>query len=329
MLAVTHIDLVSPEALVSACAQVKSAAIRIIDIMQSCAKEGTPVLSLWGQGESLAVNCLSGDGIPRLREELIAIAKSMPWYGESLPASWMVLKEQLKSRERNEDGSRVPSLSWTEYSSMALDPPCSIPQDALSSATKFLHDSCVIRHFEEADSDTVYMSTTWMMDVIKGLMRHDRQALIDFFTKERNKRMLRHTNRLVRYGMLHRDLVPFLWPEQAESSAFWTFVKAKGSREAEVWSDKIVSTEHEGRIALTLLKGFNLIGEDRGTLLAPGVLPPAMLLCSPALYVKECPFNAMFVYAALPAGAFHSIVVDISKEEIDSLLQSPVTYLAI
>jgi hypothetical protein len=102
--------------------------------------------------------------------------------------------------------------------------------------------------------------------------------------------------------VLHEDLVPFLWPEQAESSAFWTFVKAKGSREAEVWSDKIVSTKHEGRVVLTLLKGVNLIGEDKGTLLAPGVLPPAVLLYSPELYVKECRFNAMFVYAALPLG---------------------------
>jgi hypothetical protein len=205
---------------------------------------------------------------------------------------------------------------------MAMDPPCSIQQEALVSVTRFLHDSCVIRYFGNlenfeyagATDSTVYISTTWMMDVIKGLMRHDRQALTDFFIKERNKRMLRHINRLVRYGLLHEDLVPFLWPEQEESSAFWTFVREKGNREADVWSNKIVSTKHEGHIALTLLKEFNLIGEDRGTHFAPGVLPPALLPCPPVLYVKECPFNVTFVYATLPAGAFHSIVTSISKQ---------------
>jgi hypothetical protein len=319
MLVVTHIDLVDPETLASACAQVKSAVIQIISGMKGCAKEGTPVLSLWGQGESLPVNSLSGQGIPRLRAELIAFAKSMPWYGESLPASWMVLKELLKSREQNEEGMRVPSLSWSEYSRMARNPPCSLSEYGLTAATSFFHDSCVIRYFEAADKDTVYISTSWMMDVIKGLMRHDRQALVDFFTMERNKRMLRHTNRLIRYGLLHMDLVPFLWPEQDDSSAFWMFVKAKGSREADLWSDKIVSTKQEGQDALTLLTGFSLIGKDGGNHLAPGVLPPAVLLCSPALYVKECLFNASFVYAALPAGAFHFIVVSVSKNDGISL----------
>ena len=163
--------------------------------------------------------------------------------------------------------------------------------------------------YMDSDMDsTVYVSTTWMMDVIKGLMRHDRQAMIDFFVKEQDKRMLRHTNRLTRFGLLHEDLAPYLWPQQAESEGFWSFVRDKGQRESDLWRGAIVSSKDETKRALTLLKGFGLLGraDQERCHLAPGVLPPALLSRKPTLYVKECRFNCEFRYTALPAGAFHS-----------------------
>ena len=77
----------------------------------------------------------------------------MPWYGESLPASWIQLVAELEKRRVSADGSRVYSLSWDEYREVALSPPCSIPPEFLASATMFLHDSCVIRYFGHLDLD--------------------------------------------------------------------------------------------------------------------------------------------------------------------------------
>ena len=128
--------------------------------------------------------------------------------------------------------------------------------------------------------------------------------------------MLRHTDRLNRFGLLHEDLAPFLWPAQDESLSFWEFVRVKGKRERDLWSRNIVSTKDDASIAFGLLQGFNLLGgmDSIGLHVAPGVLPPALLPRQPTSYLVACPFNLEITYAALPAGAFHSIVVRISKQ---------------
>jgi hypothetical protein len=106
-------------------------------------------------------------------------------------------------------------------------------------------------------------------------------------------------------------------------------VKEKGNREVELWSNKIVTTKHEGDITITLLKEFKSMGDDRGTHLAPGVLPPALLPCPPALNVKECRSNKALVYEALPAGALHCIVASISNKHGGMSVEIGSTYAVI
>ena len=524
MLIVTHIDLVDPDTLLSVCAKVKDAVSTFIDALEASIREGRQVIRLWEQGGSIAVNCLSGDGIRQLREEIIAFAKKSPRYRELLPSSWLQLAKQLKLCRTADDGTCVPCLSWEKYMEIAMSPPCSIPAHLMASVTAFLHDTGTIRYFGDvigklelvrgacdnvglgADGEvkfgsgistirannfcppgakgyyelevlaelkdpkvgfcstdwnrgnidrgvgydgeswgvdgqsmlrwykgrsrpfgcawrqgdviglacelpapsstygrgfyagddgewqssgggeilvsvngdfsppngtafylpyglaglypafscftgkvrcnlgsdptrplrhapptsefkpmaafsttvtdkTVYISPKWMMDVIKGLFRHERQALTDYFIQEQNSRMLRHTNRLIRFGLFHPDLSPFLWPEQDKSRSFWAFVRRKGKRESDLWGRNIVSTNVETDAALKLLNGFKLLGRTAGAdHIAPGVLPPAMLPNLPSHYVTECPFTLELTYASLPPGAFHTIVVSISRQ---------------
>ncbi len=64
---------------------------------------------------------------------------------------------------------------------------------------------------------TVFISPGFMTDVMKGLIRHDRDSLLSFFRKTNNNLMKRRVKRFSFYGRLHEDLVPFLWPSTDES----------------------------------------------------------------------------------------------------------------
>ncbi len=87
-------------------------------------------------GRSACVNNLSGEGVEELRATLLSFAKSMRWYGEALPETWMRLQKRL--REEQERG--VPWLGWREYASLAAE--CDVDGPMLVTATTFLHETC-------------------------------------------------------------------------------------------------------------------------------------------------------------------------------------------
>jgi hypothetical protein len=72
----------------------------------------------------------------------------------------------------------------------------------LQVGTRFLHETGVVRFFGDVSTltaggtgdTTVHLSAEFMVSVMKGLLRHDLQALQDYFVKLGDKRMLRRTN---------------------------------------------------------------------------------------------------------------------------------------
>jgi len=273
-------------------------------------------------GESFKVNCLSGEGVKELRQNLLIFITSMPWYKEGMPSSWIDLQAQLaeiRKKSSGASGKSSPFLSTEEY--MHTAKACGVQDDMLQSATAFLHDSGVIRFFGDwqrrHDKDllhsTIFNSPVWMMQVMKGLIRHDMQALHSFFQKQNFKSALRHVNNLTTCGLLHEQLIPFLWPACPESFQFWRCIR-ESERGRELWPEDIISNVGELNHAMALLEGFDLIVKVGCEYVVPSVLPPAMLNGTPELDCPECPYRSALKYSKLPSGAFDVLIVRLIKK---------------
>ena len=216
--------------------------------------------------------------------------------------------------------ANVPFLDFDDHAQLATS--CGVKSDYLDSQTKFLNDSGHISYWgnsstcipgREVLQRTVYISPFWMINVMKGLMRHERQALIDFFISKRDK-MLDRTNLLNIFGILHEDLLPYFWPAQRRSQEYWSFVRTKGKRESELWDQDIISNEHELLRALELLKEFDLIAQVGSNFVVPGVMPPSKIRRMPSRKTLQCPFWTEFRYRFLPPGAFETILVRLIQQ---------------
>ena len=167
----------------------------------------------------MPVSCISASGgIKQLRDAIINFTKSMPWFREALPASWIKLKMHISKM------SSLHHIDYDQFRKLALQE-CQVGS-LLDSATKFLHDIGAIRYFGFSNTASkilkgvVYTSPEWMMNIMKGLLRHERQALIDFFLHSKDKKMLRRVNSLNMCGVLHKTLVPYIWQSREESSTY-------------------------------------------------------------------------------------------------------------
>lgn len=146
-------------------------------------------------------------------------------YKEALPGTWIQLKEKMLQLQQ---AGRV-WLPIGGYKRIAGE--CGITGIMLVVVTKFLHETGGIRFFgdmnsipqlaeDEEDGETpgesesgsmdmlqrtVFISAPWMVSVLKGLVRHERAVLLDYFS--RNKPMSRRVQRCVAPAAL--DVVPF------------------------------------------------------------------------------------------------------------------------
>jgi hypothetical protein len=174
-------------------------------------------------------------------------------------------------------------------------------------------------HKQSCDSviqDTVFISPVWMVNVMKGLVRHDQDFLLDFFMKNGNKKMARRVRRLCAHGRLHEDLIPYLWPASPNSYEYW--VSVKGTREGEIWTSEVISTPEDTKRAIGLLESFNLIlymSKDR-EYMVPSILKSSRKqLSNSAFYGFEFSFTTKYEYTSscLPDGAMDSLVVRIAQ----------------
>eukprot|EP00291_Cryptomonas_curvata_P009238 CAMPEP_0172198962 /NCGR_PEP_ID=MMETSP1050-20130122/28407_1 /TAXON_ID=233186 /ORGANISM="Cryptomonas curvata, Strain CCAP979/52" /LENGTH=1402 /DNA_ID=CAMNT_0012875899 /DNA_START=67 /DNA_END=4275 /DNA_ORIENTATION=- len=319
LLVVTHIDQVSGPSLESQCAAVQ---ICVSEWLKNCKQKadsfGTHVPVILNDGASFKVNCLLGSGIDVLRQSVIDFVTSMPWYKEGMPSSWIDLQARLSEKRHQ---MKPPYLSLLEYKKMARS--CGVHDGMIQSATTFLHDSGVIRYFGNWQeplgsertllSSTVFISPSWMMQILKGLIRHDMQALQNFFLKGENKTFLRYVNKLTTFGFLHEDMIPFLWPSQPKSDQFWRLIR-ENERGEQLWPEDIIETIEESELAVALLEGFDLVVKVGSEYVVPGVLPPAMLPSMTALDTIQCPFRFVSKYVKLPSGAFDTLVVRLIKK---------------
>mmetsp|Transcript_58542 Transcript_58542/g.139273 ORF Transcript_58542/g.139273 Transcript_58542/m.139273 type:complete len:241 (-) Transcript_58542:952-1674(-) len=122
-------------------------------------------------------------------------------------------------------------------------------------ATRFLHESGEIRHFNARNTDpvladTVYINLRWIIDVLKGLFHHDRSPLLAFFSEPK---MQRRVLRMVTFGVIHRELLPYLWPCLPGYEDYWAMIRA--GPEGDAWSRTVVSRTEKADRRKCILRG--------------------------------------------------------------------------
>ena len=131
--------------------------------------------------------------------------------------------------------------------------------------------------------DSVFIDPKWIINVLKGLIRHSRDALHEFFgahaqlSRGERHTWLRRVKRLAVYGLLHVELIPFLWPDAAQHDAaplskeFWAW--AMGRAEGELWARPVAAAAADYDRIMSLLAGCDIVhrvSEDE--FLAPALL---------------------------------------------------------
>lgn len=305
-------------------------------------------LSISQSGESHVVDSTTGYGVASLRAKIIAFSKSLPWYGELLPNKWIELNKRLQ--QLRNDGTLF--LNWSSYielgkqcnlendnlksATVFLHEDAKIRYFGYSTSLQYLKDdtpppsstcSCFSMLFskpvlslhnskeksiDEYLLDTVYISPSWICDVMKGIIRHDRDTLLRYFNSSKQVSMAQKVRRIISLGSLHHDLVDYMWPCSGEGEIYWQDDATIGERF--LWSKNVVNSSEDISRALSVLIGCDLIFPiDHGYLVPMLIKRGNHVRTSDALSVVPCTYMTTFQLSGIPSGFFERIATRISK----------------
>ncbi|EKX37649.1 hypothetical protein GUITHDRAFT_116126 [Guillardia theta CCMP2712] len=287
MLVATHIDIAGQSEIEDQSEEVRKCVQEELKKMSEEEDENILPLHVIREGGSFRVNCLEGEGIKELRASVCQAAKELLWWNESIPRPYLKLRHAVEVQSKNE-----PYLKVEQYLKMLKEAEVEEKEEKI--VTSFLHDMGVLKYFgrelkamhsREAESkysveDTVFIDIEWMIDVFKGVMRHDWRHLLDFFHQDPTKS--KKTKKLLHLGIIDEDMFEYLWPQP--NSKFWSEEKSgKSCRSAEIGFTK---SHVEVEQAVALLQGCDLahfLGagemvdaeneETKRELLCPGIIP--------------------------------------------------------
>jgi len=151
---------------------------------------------------------------------------------------------------------------------------------------------------DEALRDTIYISPSWICDIMKGLIRHERDSLIRFFALKNDHEMVLRVKRAVCSGILHESLIEFLWPAADAAAEYWHTLSQHC--ESEVWRDKIISQTDDLPRALAVLFAFDLIATRKSELVVPMLVRGDKIKTSGSMGSLLCPFSSQLSFCGLP-----------------------------
>ena len=174
--------------------------------------------------------------------------------------------------------------------------------------------------------EIVYLDMGWMIDVIKGIVRHSHAALFQYLQNGKQLGLLHQARRLRVQGIISDDLIRnnLLWP--GKPSPFWSAVAEVDCKdyvyERELWNDgaqglkKVVETEDDQEVALGLLQGFKIIlpqSADRMEFFCPDLVPPHKMNTVESVSFKQvsCEYFLMLTYSQLPFGFWTTLFMEI------------------
>eukprot|EP01038_Epipyxis_sp_PR26KG_P006545 gene6545-8992_t len=319
VLIATHIDCATPEEVNEQCEVVAEVVNKILE-RQSALENGIPQLKIYENGKSLRVNNVNGEGVSILRQQLKTIAESLDFYGEIIPSSYAKLRRKLREMQRREDVANWKTwMTWDDYAALAAE--CGVIElEAINVATRFFHDTGELRYFGEATTEenkaakergytekrpshellakTVFPNPFWIVDILRGLIRHEQAAALQLVESQQVTNIIniksanilrRRIHRLMQRGLLHKDLLPYIWHNIAG-----------------MFNDAD-SNDDEFRRLIALMQAFDILMDKPGSTLGVEWIVPclcagrnARTIDSSAFEDDSMPFMCRLVFDALP-----------------------------
>ena len=132
-------------------------------------------------------------------------------------------------------------------------------------------ENAYLRLKDSTLTTTVYLNTGWMVNILKGVVRHDHGALLLYLAEHRKKfpHLVLQARQLRVHGVISECLISgnYLWP--GVNTAYWEKVANDEGEvykyEKSLWDDgtgvlgKVVETERDRQMAMGLLLGFKII----------------------------------------------------------------------
>ncbi len=337
----THVDCASPTEVQRKCEFVKK-------VLQNWEKKqeglpnssGTQIVHILNDGESFCVNCLTGEGVAKLRSAVKDTAEITRGFHEPLPKSWV----DLRSKIRQLRSTNLKYIPWAQLLEICTQFQIS-EIDRVLSVISFLHETMELRFFGidemrlqrtlllETKGDillsTVVFDAEWMIDILKGIVRHDHAALRQHFHDDKQLVLAHHVRRMCVQGVISHHLIQqgYLWP--GISNVFWNKV-AEGETEdykyeRELWDDgdkglkKIVENDNDMQVVMAILKGFKVIQSLNTQDLeyfCPDIVPPHMRDTTDirSLDACSCPFWLELTYSDLPVGYWDTLFMELRSK---------------
>ena len=178
-------------------------------------------------------------------------------------------------------------------------------------------------------SSTVYLNANWMVDILKGVIRHDHAALHEFLQSEKMTELMHQARRLRVQGIISRALLEhnLLWPGMP-SVPFWCKVASDSSTnytyEKSLWDDgagglkTVVESEEDKIKAMALLEGFKIIlpkSPVRLEFLCPDLVPPHTKRTSNSVSLDavSCEYYLVRTFIELPFGFWNILFMEIQR----------------
>ena len=156
----------------------------------------------WIDNTSLSVNNSDCPEVVRLRQEIIAVAKELPFINETIPINWLKFEKALQAKK--EVGNKRISLESAR--DIAKNDCNIVDEKEFETLMNYLHDIRSLIHYE----DTVRLNTLVVLDP---------QWLVDVFKKvitvkpydPQEKEFLHLWRKLESKGVLDEKLVAHVW----------------------------------------------------------------------------------------------------------------------
>ena len=156
----------------------------------------------WIDNTSLSVNNSDCPEVVRLRQEIFAVAKELPFINETIPINWLKLEKALQAKK--EVGNKRISL---ESARDIAKKDCNIVDEKeFETLLNYLHDIRSLIHYEDTMqlNKLVILDPQWLVDVFKKVI-----TVKPYDPKE--KEFLHLWRKLESKGILDEKLVAHVW----------------------------------------------------------------------------------------------------------------------
>ena len=141
--------------------------------------------------------------VVRLRQEVLALAKTLPHANESIPIKWLKFDKTLSARR--EKGDKWISL---ESAKLIAEKDCNIVDDReFETVMNYLHDLRGLVHFDDSPtlSKLVVLDPQWLIDLFKKVIT------VQPAYECKGKKLLQLWRKLEKEGILDEQLLKHMW----------------------------------------------------------------------------------------------------------------------